>query len=132
MKPFPEEFGKLNGQIQALRCLVEANAGALVIGRATAPVHLECINRIMVYWDKFDATIGFEFLSSQLTPEENLPRANTALRMLDQLSGMVVAQTERFLSCFGGTAVVGVQQFESWAVGNPARQEFALEFLAVP
>ena len=130
MKPFPEGFGKLDERIRALRRLVETDADALVIGRATAPVHLDCINRILVYWDQFEATFGFEFLSSKLTPEENLPRANTALRMLGELNTMVVGQVNSFLNCFGGPAVVGLQHLEQWAAGNRDRQQFLLEFLA--
>jgi hypothetical protein len=130
MKDFPKDFGRLGEQIQVLHELIEKNADATVIGRAAAPIYLDSINRILAHFAQFDATFGFEFLASNLTSEEYLPRANTCLRMLGELNTMLLEQLEGLLNCFGGAAVVGLQHLEEWAVGNQVRQEFLQKFLA--
>jgi hypothetical protein len=80
--------------------------------------------------DQFDVTFGLELIMADLTLEESLPRWNTALRMLRDLTRMTLSQMGGFLDCFGGIGVIGLQSLEKWAEGNPARRECLLEYLA--
>ena len=52
------------------------------------------------------------------------------LRMLGELTRMLLAHIDGFLNCFGGPATIGIQQLQKWAEGNPIRTGFLREQLA--
>jgi hypothetical protein len=116
-------------RILALREQIEKNADAAAIGRAAAPVYLGCISRILTYSGQLDVALGFELFASNVTFEENLPRANTGLRMMGELNTMLLGQLDGFLNCFGGTAAINAQHLEEWAKGDQCRLEVLLKCL---
>jgi hypothetical protein len=130
LKQFPDRYGPLVQEIQALRQLIEENAPAIAIGRATAPLYLDRISQILTLSDHFNATFGLDFLTSNLTAEENLPRICTTIRLAGDLNTLLLGQSGGFLKCFGGASVIGLQSLAEWAVGNPDRQKYLLDFLA--
>ena len=130
LKDVPEKFVRLDQQILELRELIENNAYADEIGRAAARVHLDFIARIHRYANQLDTILGFELFGSGLTLEENLPRANTALRMLSELNVILLGQIDGLLNCFGGPTVIGIQMLQDWAQSDPFRQEILRESLA--
>jgi hypothetical protein len=121
-----KEIRRLDKRVQTLARLVKKNADAIELRRAAAPLYLERISRSLRYMDQLDATLGLELIMSDLTPEEFLPRMNTVLRMLTELTTILLSLIDGFLNCFGGTAVIALQILEEWAVGNQDRQESLL------
>jgi hypothetical protein len=129
LKRFPEAYGRVERQIRALRKMIDS-APAIEIGRATAPIYLDRISEIQKLSDHFQATLGLDFITSNLTAEENLPRISTTFRLAGELNTMLLGQCDGFLNCFGGAAVIGHQSLAQWALGNPDRQAYLLDFLA--
>ena len=130
MKPFPKGFGEAFEQIEALRSLVETDADVRAIGRAAALVHLDGLNRILVYQQQFDATFGLQFLNSELAPEENLPLISTILRVQRELTEMLLRLLDGFLNCFGGPQAIWLQALDQWTTGDPHRRELVLKLVA--
>jgi hypothetical protein len=130
LRQFPDAYGRVDRQIRALRRLIKKSAGAAEIGRGAAPLYLDRMSQILTLSDHFNATFGLDFLTSSLTAEENLPQINTTIRLAGELNTMLMGQIDGLLNCFGGASVIGLQSLAEWAVGNPDRQVYLLDFLA--
>jgi len=126
---FPENLGQLDDRIRDLRDAVERDASVKVIGRAAALMHLDRISRIQTYEKQLDVFIGFELLSSQLPPEEFIPRMNTTLRMQVELTNMFLGHISGLLDCFGGPAAIGLQYHWEMVKDDPVRQEILFQYL---
>ena len=124
LKEFPRAFGRLDERIRALRDQIEKETDAAAIGRAAAPIYLDCISRTLACWEQLDQILDFELFQLDLTLEENIPRASTGLRMMSELNAMLMKQIEAFIKCFGGPLVIAVQQIEEWSSKHKARQDF--------
>lgn len=129
-RPLPEGFEELDDHVQALRDQIQNGADANAIGRSLAPLYLESIVRIRAYWDQLDAVLGYELCLSDQTLEQNLPRMNTALRIMGQLNVMLLDQLDGLLKCVGGTQAIAVQQLVEWAKEDPTKQQLLIQFSA--
>ena len=129
LEEFPEALGQLDEQIQALRELLEKKADASTIGREVSWLYLYWIHRVVAYHRQLDLVLGYQLLIPERTIEENIPRANTGLRMSGQLTAMLVELIDGLLRSVGGPQVIAVQQLVEWQKDDPARREFFLAAL---
>ncbi|HTR26888.1 MAG TPA: hypothetical protein VMI10_23155 [Terriglobales bacterium] len=130
LKEFPDTYGSFHEDLQALRKLVENSAPATEIGRAAALLHLDRISEILTYLNVFNATFGLETLMSYRGAEEDLPRINTTIRILGELTDLFLKQLNGFMNCFGGPPVIAAQALWEWAAGNPHREMYLSDYLA--
>ena len=117
----PDAFEQLDDRVQELRKLIGKGESAIAIGPSLALFHLDAIARIRAYSDQLDAALGYKLYLPDQTLEENLPRMNTALRILAQLNSMQLGQIACLLGCIGGPEAIAVQHFVEFTKGDPGR-----------
>jgi hypothetical protein len=126
----PEEFERLDDCVHALREHIRKGAHANEIGRSVASLYLDSIARIRAYMDQLDELLGYQVCLPDLTLEENLPRTNTALRILGRLNDMFLEQIDGFLKCLGGTQTIAVERLVEWAKEDPSREQLMVQAVA--
>ena len=92
LKPYPQDLGRLDHEIQALDKQIKENADLEVIALAAARIHLDCISRILACLNQFDLVLVEGFCVREVRFDESVAPTGACLRMLGELTRMLLAQ----------------------------------------
>jgi hypothetical protein len=120
-REFSGELRELGDRVGELREKIQKEKDTISIGYSAAKIHVEFIGRILSFTYQLDEALGCRLFLQGLPLQENLRRANSALRMYKKLMDMMGQEIERLLLCLGGTGVVAAQAMGKWAADDPVR-----------
>ncbi len=122
-REFSGELRELGDRVRELRESIEKEKDAISIGYFAAALHVEFIGRIVTFTDQLDEALDYRLFLEDHPLQENLRRANSALRIYKTLTDMLCEEIEGLLLCLGGMEVVAAQAMGKWAANDPVRTE---------
>jgi len=122
-REFSGELRELGDRVRELRESIEKEKDAISIGYSAASIHVEFIGRILSFTYQLDEALGCRLFLQDRPLQENLRRANSALRMYKKLMDILGEEIDRLFLCLGGTGVVAAQAMGKWAADDPFRMK---------
>ena len=101
--------------MRELRESIEKEKDAISIGYFAAALHVEFIGRIVTFTDQLDEALDYRLFLEDHPLQENLRRANSALRIYKTLTDMLC---EGFRACFCASVGWRSSQLKPWESGR--------------